>query len=60
MKMKNSKFEKKFERERTSNFCILWADCEQIMSDKVKANLNEVGKVLTMWAEFRSQCGEQI
>ena len=38
----------------------LWADCEQIVSDKVEANLNEVGKLLTMWAEFRSQCGEQI
>ena len=58
--IKSPKFEKKFERERTSNFCILWADCEQIVSDKVEANLNEVGKLLTMWAEFRSQCGEQI
>ena len=50
--IKSPKFEKKFERERTSNFCILWADCEQIVSDKVEANLNEVGKLLTMWRHF--------
>ena len=54
MKMKNliewtnkfPKYEKKL--ERTSNFCTLLADCEQIVIDKVEANLNEVGKLLTM------------
>ena len=46
---KISKIWQKFERERTSNFCILWADCEQIVSDKAEENLNKVGKLLTMW-----------
>ena len=41
---------------KNSNTDVLqiFANCEQIVSDKVEANLNEVGKPLTMWAEFRS------
>jgi len=39
--IKSPKFEKKFKRERTSNFCILWAYCEQI--------------VIRLWADCERQ-----
>ena len=31
------------------NVLQIFAYCEEIVSDKVEANLNEVGKLLTMW-----------
>ena len=65
MKMKNwkkwtNKIFKIWKKNLNANVLQIFAYCEQIVSDKVEANLNEVGKLLTMWAEFRSQCGEQI
>ena len=47
------KFEIKFEREHTSNFCILWADCERQSRGKSKWSRktchNVSGIPLTMW-----------